>query len=116
MPNSLCTFSTGFSYHGIAVRETCRQHLKGNDMMIRDFLNTEDEPLAEVAEAGIFFPSKPVPPQEDDCKCDLSCVDDLPLASMYAPMQKFRKLYSPQDALRNGTLYQELNLPFRGGR
>lgn len=83
-------------------------------MMIRDFLNTEDEPL-DIAEAGIFFPSKPVP-QPEDCKCDLSCVDNLPLGSMYAPMQKFRKLYSPQEALCNGTLYEELNLPFRGGK
>lgn len=84
-------------------------------MMIRDFLNTEDEPMDDVAEAGIFFPTRPQPPKPEECKCDFSCVDQLPLASMYAPMQVFRKLYSPEEALNRGTLYCELDLPFRGG-
>ncbi len=84
--------------------------------MIRDFLNTDDEFLDDVAEAGIFFPSRPQPPKPEECKCDLSCVDQLPLASTYAPMQVFRNLYSPEEALCRGTLYRELDLPFRGGR
>ncbi len=90
--------------------------VKGTDMMIRDFLNTDDDLMDGVAEVGIFFPSKPQPPKPEECKCDLSCVDSLPLGSMYAPVQKFRKLYSPEEALCRGTLYNELDLPFRGGK
>ncbi len=93
--------------------------VKGTDMMIRDFLNTDDF-SEDVAEAGIFFPIKPQPPRPEpmpeDCNCDYRCVDNLPVGSMYAPMQKFRKLYSPEEALCRGTLFCELDLPFRGGK
>ena len=29
----------------------------------------------------------------------------------YVPIQEFKNLYSPQEALKNGTLFAELNLP-----
>ncbi|MBO5248379.1 MAG: spore coat associated protein CotJA [Clostridia bacterium] len=83
--------------------------------MIRDFLSADDF-SDDVAEAGIFFPVKPQPPKPEECNCDLSCVDDLPVGATYAPMQKFRKLYSPEEALCRGTLFEELDLPFRGGK
>ena len=35
----------------------------------------------------------------------------LPLAYVYAPSQKFRMMYSPEDALKHGTLFEELYLP-----
>ena len=77
--------------------------------MIRDFLNTEDDmDYAEEAAVRIRIPEKN--------KCDLSLVDGLPLGMMYAPMQVFRKLYDPQQALCRGTLFCELDLPFRGGK
>lgn len=76
--------------------------------MIRDFLNIEDDGLDGTAEAAVRVPLP-------DC-CDLSCVDGLPLGMTYAPMQKYRKLYSPEEALCRGTLYQELDLPFLGGK
>ena len=88
-------------------------------MMIRDFLNTEDDLMGDALETGIFLPRPPVErPQQrpDDCKCDLSCVDTLPVGSMYAPMQVFRKLFAPQQALDRGTLFCELDLPFMGGK
>jgi len=47
--------------------------------------------------------------------CDLSAVDALPLGMTYAPMQRFHKLYTPEEALCRGTLFCELDLPFRGG-
>ena len=37
-----------------------------------------------------------------------------PLASVYAPLQTFRKLYDCEIALGKGTIFEELNLPFMG--
>ena len=37
--------------------------------------------------------------------------DGVQLAMVYAPMQSFRKLYSEADALRHGTLFEELYKP-----
>ena len=76
-------------------------------MMIRDFINTEDDALDAAAEAAVRVPVAD--------RCDLSSVDGLPLGMMYAPMQRFRKLYAPEEALCRGTLFCELDLPFRGG-
>lgn len=38
------------------------------------------------------------------------------LAMVYAPYQKFDCLYDPEDALRNATLFKELDKPFLAGR
>lgn len=46
---------------------------------------------------------------------DSNCINGFPLAMAYVPMQKFQKLYSPEKGLENGTLFEELNLPFCGG-
>ena len=52
----------------------------------------------------------PDPPVEgDNCKTD--CDDGFQLAMVYSPKQCFRKLYNEQDALMNGTLFEELNKP-----
>lgn len=81
-------------------------------MMIRDFLNTEDEPMDSVAEAALLLRKK-----KDECpNCDLSVTDVLPVGMTYASMQVFRKLYTPEEALCRGTLFCELDLPFRGGK
>ena len=37
-----------------------------------------------------------------------------PLASVYAPLQHFHKLYDKDMALQKGTLFAELDLPFMG--
>ena len=39
------------------------------------------------------------------------CLDDMPLAYVYAPDQRFRMLYSANDALAHGTLFEELYKP-----
>ena len=45
------------------------------------------------------------------CGGDGSCLDDALLAYVYAPSQKFRMLYSANDALAHGTLFEELYKP-----
>ncbi len=42
------------------------------------------------------------------------CIDRLPLTMAYVPMQAFRETYEPNCALDNGTLFPELNKPFKG--
>lgn len=41
-------------------------------------------------------------------------LEGYPLASVYAPLQVFHKLYDKDAALANGTLFSELYLPFMG--
>lgn len=45
------------------------------------------------------------------CGGDGSCLDNAPLAYVYAPNQVFRLLYSANDALKHGTLFEELYKP-----
>ena len=45
------------------------------------------------------------------CGGDGGMLDDALLAYVYAPNQKFRMLYSAQDALSHGTLFEELYKP-----
>lgn len=40
----------------------------------------------------------------------------LPLAIATVPMQKWRMTYTPEKALKAGTMFAELNLPFVGGK
>lgn len=76
-------------------------------MMIRDFINTEEDVLDVAAEAAVGI--------RGGSNCNLNGVNGLPLGMMYAPMQEFRQLYTPEEALCRGTLFCELDLPFRGG-
>lgn len=39
------------------------------------------------------------------------CLDNMPLAYVYAPDQMFRMLYTANDALKHGTLFEELYKP-----
>ena len=45
--------------------------------------------------------------------CD--CLDSLPLAMAYVPFQKWRSTYPLEKALERGTLFPDLDLPFKGG-
>lgn len=55
----------------------------------------------------------------NDCREQTStqnqAINSLPLAMAYVPMQQFRCLYSPEEALNAGTLFKELDMPFSGG-
>ena len=43
-------------------------------------------------------------------------LDSMPLAMAYVPWQKWQNIYNRQAALKNGTLFEELNKPFKGGQ
>ncbi len=42
-------------------------------------------------------------------------LENHPLASVYSPIQHWRELYEPDEALERGTLFKELDLPFLCG-
>ncbi len=39
-----------------------------------------------------------------------------PPAMAYVPIQKFTDLYRAEEGFRAGTMFKELDLPFKGGR
>ncbi len=47
-------------------------------------------------------------------ECDDTKLSCMPIAMAYVPMQRFQELYSPETALRVGTLFKELDKPFLG--
>lgn len=44
------------------------------------------------------------------------CIDDMPLAMAYVPMQKWRNVMDGAAGLAAGTIFQELVLPFYGDK
>ena len=52
-----------------------------------------------------------VAPRSCDCGGTGDCLDEKPLAYVYAPNQKFCMLYSAEDALSHGTLFEDLYKP-----
>lgn len=71
-------------------------------------------------------PSRPMPdlpPEEHaresrhgapDAPCETWGLRDHPLGMVYAPWQDFSDLYDRDTALRQGTIFRKLDLPFRG--
>lgn len=51
------------------------------------------------------------PEMNHSCGGSGNCLDEMKLAYVYAPDQKFRMLYSAEDALKHGTLFEELYKP-----
>lgn len=51
-----------------------------------------------------------------ECGRTNDCDEHLALAIASVPMQKWRLTYSPEKALSAGTMFAELNLPFKGGK
>jgi len=49
---------------------------------------------------------------KDSASCSLC---DMPIAMAYVPMQQWKDTYSPAEALCVGTVFPEVNLPFKGG-
>ena len=93
---------------------------KGKDILLKDFF-TNDEDNVSVINTNIYSAVETgccVQESKNDCKEKLSlknsCVNSFPLAMAYVPMQRYEKLYCAEDALKNGTLFEDLNLPFYG--
>ncbi len=54
----------------------------------------------------------PIMPEQGGAQQMPACpCEGVQLAMVYAPKQAFRRLYSEADALRHGTLFEELYMP-----
>ena len=53
----------------------------------------------------------PILPGEEECQISVCPAAGVQLAMVYAPKQAFRMLYSEADALKRGTLFEELYKP-----
>lgn len=53
----------------------------------------------------------PILPESGGCDMPSMPCEGVQLAMVYAPMQSFCKLYSEEDALAHGTLFEELFKP-----
>lgn len=47
---------------------------------------------------------------------DFQDIDSLPLAMAYVPWQTWEDLYKPEEGLKQGTIFMQLNKPFTGRR
>ena len=79
---------------------TLRQNLNARDCDCRNGAVTA-APAANVA------PMRPNDP---------SCLENYPLAMVYAPGQAFEALYECEQWLEKGTIFKALEFPFKGSR
>ena len=42
------------------------------------------------------------------------CIDGMPLAMAYVPRQKWQNIYENSKAVMRGTIFSDLDLPFKG--
>ena len=66
-----------------------------------------------------------IPPYQNDCGCEgnenggMGCEgggENMVLAMAYVLSQPFEKLYNPEEAIKRGTLFMALDLPYGGKR
>ena len=50
---------------------------------------------------------------DEQKKCD--SLSEMPLAMAYVPWQEWRAIYDVEKGFRCGTIFEELNKPFKGG-
>ncbi len=53
-------------------------------------------------------------PMESDDYCNMTLCS-LPIAMSYVPFQQWKTVYSLEKGLARGTIFPELDLPFKGG-
>ncbi len=55
---------------------------------------------------------KGMPVQPEECHItDEATLFDKPLAYAYVPIQRWRMLYTPEDGIKRGTIFEELDKP-----
>lgn len=75
--------------------------------------NGYSETLLRMMSDGISAPSCNI---GDHSKCEKNGwgLEGYPLASVFAPLQSFDNIYDAEMALKQGTVFAELDLPFMG--
>ena len=49
---------------------------------------------------------------EQPCNNHIDDMKGMPIAMAYVPWQKWQMIYEPKEALKRGTIFKELDLPF----
>lgn len=57
-----------------------------------------------------------MPENNCGCKDNNPHMGHMPIAMAYVPIQKWGEMYDPENALRQGTAFPQLNLTFCGSR
>ena len=86
-------------------------YMDDDTMTPRDRIS--DDMLRRMLDGGENSATAPSPYAHNKMRKSWGLVD-YPLASVYAPLQEFRSLYDRETALHKGTIFTELDLPFRG--
>ena len=56
-------------------------------------------------------------PCDENITYNMNCnIEDMPLAMAYVPWQQWRMIYEPKEALKRGTIFKELDLPFEAAK
>ncbi|MBQ1275181.1 MAG: spore coat associated protein CotJA [Cellulosilyticum sp.] len=51
------------------------------------------------------------------CDEKIDCnMENMPIAMAYVPWQQWRMIYEPKEALKRGTIFKELDLPFEASK
>lgn len=53
---------------------------------------------------------------EQPCNNHIDDMKDMPIAMAYVPWQQWRMIYEPKEALKRGTIFKELDLPFEAAK
>lgn len=53
---------------------------------------------------------------EQPCNYPIDDMKDMPIAMAYVPWQQWRMIYEPKEALKRGTIFKELDLPFEAAK
>lgn len=53
---------------------------------------------------------------EESCNEHIDDLKDMPIAMAYVPWQQWQMIYEPKEALKRGTIFQELDLPFEASK
>ena len=69
--------------------------------------HTNNRMVPGTAPASIYRESSPCCDRDD-------ALEGMPLAMAYVPWQNWRKIYEPEKAFCRGTIFEELDKPFRG--
>lgn len=63
----------------------------------------------DMMQTMVMYPGK----QEKESHCE-DCLDNMPIAMSYTPLQRWKQTYEPAVGFDRGTIFPELDLPFIG--
>ncbi len=87
-----------------------------NESLLKQLLGEDQENVSVRRNVTMPRTQQRVSCNDKNClgKSDWGLTGVYPLASAFAPLQSFRKLYDAEDGWHKGTIFEELYFPFMG--